>query len=311
MATAANLPPVIAEEAALGAEKAEDAKGKPGKSGNRGNREGRARLSVPLTVLMWVIAAIYALPLLWFLLSSFKPGSELFSYPLSMIPREWTFQGFVDAWERVDFAQYFLNTATVAVVTTVLTVFFSACTGYALAKYNNKGTRLFFVCILATTMLPTEVILNPTFSVIRDLGLYNSLAGIIVPSVLTATGVFMFRQFFLTVPDDLLHSARIDGASELAIFFRIMLPLSRPILFTLAIFSFQWRWNDYIWPLIVLNDPKWYTLQVALRSIVGAENIDWPVLLGASVISILPLVLVFFVFQKYVLNADVSAGLKD
>jgi len=235
----------------------------------------------------------------------------LFSYPLSMIPREWTFQGFVDAWERVDFARYFLNTATVSIVTTALTVFFSACTGYALAKYNNKGTRLFFVCILATTMLPTEVILNPTFSVIRDLGLYNSLAGIIVPSVLTATGVFMFRQFFLTVPDDLLHSARIDGAGELAIFFRIMLPLSRPILFTLAIFSFQWRWNDYIWPLIVLNDPKWYTLQVALRSIVGAENIDWPVLLGASVISLLPLVLVFFVFQKYVLNADVSAGLKD
>jgi alpha-1,4-digalacturonate transport system permease protein len=305
MATAANLPPVVAEEAAIGAEKAEATKGR------RGNREGRARLSVPLTVLMWVIAAIYALPLLWFLLSSFKPGSELFSYPLSMIPRQWTFQGFVDAWERVDFAQYFLNTATVAIVTTVLTVFFSACTGYALAKYNNKGTRLFFVSILATTMLPTEVILNPTFSVIRDLGLYNSLAGIIVPSVLTATGVFMFRQFFLTVPDDLLHSARIDGASELAIFFRIMLPLSRPILFTLAIFSFQWRWNDYIWPLIVLNDPKWYTLQVALRSIVGAENIDWPVLLGASVISILPLVLVFAVFQKYVLNADVSAGLKD
>jgi alpha-1,4-digalacturonate transport system permease protein len=305
MATAANLPPVVAEEAAIGAEKAEAAKGR------RGNREGRARLSVPLTVLMWVIAAIYALPLLWFLLSSFKPGSELFSYPLSMIPRQWTFQGFVDAWERVDFAQYFLNTATVAIVTTVLTVFFSACTGYALAKYNNRGTRLFFVSILATTMLPTEVILNPTFSVIRDLGLYNSLAGIIVPSVLTATGVFMFRQFFLTVPDDLLHSARIDGASELAIFFRIMLPLSRPILFTLAIFSFQWRWNDYIWPLIVLNDPKWYTLQVALRSIVGAENIDWPVLLGASVISILPLVLVFSVFQKYVLNADVSAGLKD
>ncbi len=305
MATAANLPPVIAEESALGAEKVEAARGK------RGNREGRAKLSVPLTLLMWLIAAVYALPLLWFLLSSFKPGSELFSYPLSMIPREWTFQGFVDAWERVDFAQYFLNTATVAIVTTVLTVFFSACTGYALAKYNNKGTRLFFVCILATTMLPTEVILNPTFSVIRDLGLYNSLAGIIVPSVLTATGVFMFRQFFLTVPDDLLHSARIDGASELAIFFRIMLPLSRPILFTLAIFSFQWRWNDYIWPLIVLNDPKWYTLQVALRSIVGAENIDWPVLLGASVISILPLVLVFFVFQKYVLNADVSAGLKD
>jgi alpha-1,4-digalacturonate transport system permease protein len=305
MATAANLPPVSDEAVVIGAEEAAR------NADKRSLRQGRAKLSLPLTGLMWLIVAIYALPLLWFILSSFKPGSELFSYPLSMIPREWTFQGFVDAWERVDFAQYFLNTATVALVTTVLTVFFSACTGYALAKYNNTGTRLFFVCILATTMLPTEVILNPTFTVIRDLGLYNSLSGIIVPSVLTATGVFMFRQFFLTVPDDLLHSARIDGASELAIFFRIMLPLSRPIRFTLAIFSFQWRWNDYIWPLIVLNDPKWYTLQVALRSIVGAENIDWSVLLGASVISILPLVLVFSVFQKYVLNADVSAGLKD
>ncbi|MHC6593084.1 carbohydrate ABC transporter permease [Arthrobacter sp. C152] len=310
MTTAANLPPAVAEPAP-GAASVPGRKVSRARHGGRGNRELRAKVSVPLTVLMWVIAAVYAFPLLWFVLSSFKPGSELFSYPLSMLPREWTFQGFVDAWERVNFAQYFLNTATVAIATTVLTVFFSACTGYALAKYNNKGTRLFFVCILATTMLPTEVILNPTFSVIRDLGLYNSLAGIIVPSVLTATGVFMFRQFFLTVPDDLLHSARIDGASELAIFFRIMLPLSKPILFTLAIFSFQWRWNDYIWPLIVLNDPKWYTLQVALRSIVGAENIDWPVLLGASVISLLPLVLVFFVFQKYVLNADVSAGLKD
>jgi alpha-1,4-digalacturonate transport system permease protein len=305
MATAANLPPVPDEVAVVAAE------GSARTADKRDTRRGRTKLSAPLTGLLWLIVAIYALPLLWFILSSFKPGSELFTYPLSMIPREWTFQGFIDAWERVDFAQYFLNTATVALVTTVLTVFFSACTGYALAKYNNPGTRLFFVAILATTMLPTEVILNPTFTVIRDLGLYNSLAGIIVPSVLTATGVFMFRQFFLTVPDDLLHSARIDGAGELAIFFRIMLPLSRPILFTLAIFSFQWRWNDYIWPLIVLNDPKWYTLQVALRSIVGAENIDWPVLLGASVISILPLVLVFSVFQKYVLNADVSAGLKD
>ena len=310
MATAANLPPAVAEEPVLGAERASATPARRARQ-RPGNTELRAKASIPLTVLMWLIAALYALPLLWFLLSSFKPGSELFSYPLSMIPREWTFQGFVDAWERVDFAQYFLNTATVSIVTTVLTVFFSTCTGYALAKYNNKGTRLFFVCILATTMLPTEVILNPTFSVIRDLGLYNSLAGIIVPSVLTATGVFMFRQFFLTVPDDLLHSARIDGAGELAIFFRIILPLSKPILFTLAIFSFQWRWNDYIWPLIVLNDPNKFTLQIGVQSIVGAQNVNWSVLLGASVMSMVPLVVIYLVFQKYVMSADINAGLKD
>jgi alpha-1,4-digalacturonate transport system permease protein len=137
------------------------------------------------------------------------------------------------------------------------------------------------------------------------------LAGIIVPSIMTATGIFMFRQYYRTVPDELLDAARIDGAGEFSIFARIMLPLGKPIIFTLAIFSFQWRWNDYIWPLLVLNDQKRYTLQVALRSIVGADNIDWSVLLSASVISLIPMVALFLVFQRYIMNADMNSGLKD
>jgi alpha-1,4-digalacturonate transport system permease protein len=141
--------------------------------------------------------------------------------------------------------------------------------------------------------------------------LYNQLSALIIPSIITATGIFMFRQFFLTVPDSLVDAARIDGASELGIFMRIMLPLSRPIIVTLAIFSFQWRWNDYIWPLIVLNDPRQFTLQIAIQSIVGAENVNWSVLLAASVISIIPLVLLYIVFQKYVMGADINAGLKE
>ncbi|WP_432535122.1 carbohydrate ABC transporter permease [Kineococcus arenarius] len=264
-----------------------------------------------MTALLWALILVYAFPVAWLLLSSLKPGSELFSYPLSILPEDPTFSGYSDAWTRVDFARYFGNTLLVATVTTVLTVLASASTGYALAKYRARWLSVFFVCVLATTMLPTEVILTPTFSVIRNLGLYDSLAGIVVPSIITATGIFMFRQFFLTVPDDLLEAARIDGASELGIFVRVMLPIARPIVLTLAIFSFQWRWNDYIWPLIVLNDPGKFTLQVALRSIVGAENIDWPVLLSASVISLLPLVVLFAVFQRYVLGADLNAGLKD
>nr|WP_231747928.1 carbohydrate ABC transporter permease [Auraticoccus cholistanensis] len=184
-------------------------------------------------------------------------------------------------------------------------------TGYALAKYRHWWLRVFFICILATTMLPTEVIMPSTFAVIRELGLYDSLAGIIVPSILTATGVFMFRQYFRTVPDELLEAARIDGVGEIRTFFSIMLPLAKPIAITLAIFSFQWRWNDYIWPLIVLNDPNRYTLQLALRSIVGADNIDWSVLLSASVISLIPMVVLFVVFQRQVLSADLNSGLKD
>ncbi|MDO5285613.1 MAG: carbohydrate ABC transporter permease [Actinomycetia bacterium] len=263
------------------------------------------------TAVVWVLAGAYLFPILWFVLSSFKPGSELFRYPLTLFPEDWTVSGYTTAWGRFDFARYFANTAIVAVTTTVLTVVVSAATGYAFAKYKPMWLKVFFMGILATTMLPTEVIMPSTFTVIKSLGLYNQLAGIIVPSVITATGIFMFRQYFRTVPDELLEAARIDGASEWRIFFSLMLPLARPIAFTLAIFSFHWRWNDYIWPLLVLNDQKKYTLQVALRSIVGAENIDWSVLLSASILSMVPMVLLFLVFQRHIMNADMSSGLKD
>ncbi|MHB1009059.1 MAG: carbohydrate ABC transporter permease [Propionibacteriaceae bacterium] len=271
----------------------------------------RSLATTIVTAIVWLLACAWMFPALWFLLSSFKPGSELFSYPLTLFPKHWTFSGYVTAWERFSFARYVLNTSVVAVVTTFLTVIVSAATGYAFARYTNWWLRWFFVGILITTMLPTEVIMPSTFRVILDLGLYNSLAGIILPSVMTATGVFMFRQYFSTVPSELAEAARIDGAGEFKIFWQIMLPLARPIAATLAIFSFHWRWNDYIWPLIVLNDPKNYTLQVALRSIVGADNINWSVLLSASIISLIPMVALFIAFSPQIMNANMNSGLKD
>lgn len=271
----------------------------------------RSLATTIVTAIVWLLACAWMFPALWFLLSSFKPGSELFSYPLTLFPKHWTFSGYVTAWERFSFARYVLNTSVVAVVTTFLTVIVSAATGYAFARYTNWWLRWFFVGILITTMLPTEVIMPSTFRVILDLGLYNSLAGIILPSVMTATGVFMFRQYFSTVPSELAEAARIDGAGEFKIFWQIMLPLARPIAATLAIFSFHWRWNDYIWPLIVLNDPKNYTLQVALRSIVGVDNINWSVLLSASIISLIPMVALFIAFSPQIMNANMNSGLKD
>lgn len=201
--------------------------------------------SIPSTVILWILALAYLIPVVWFLLSSFKPGSELFSLPLRLFPENWTLGGYETAWNRFDFARYFRNTATVAIVTTILTVIVSAMTGYAFAKYKAWWLRVFFICILATTMLPTEVIMPSSFVVVRDLQMYNTLAGIIVPSIITATGIFMFRQYFVTVPDELMEAARIDGVGEFRLFLQIMLPLARPIAVVLAIFSFQWRWNDY------------------------------------------------------------------
>lgn len=263
------------------------------------------------TAIMWLMVVVYGFPVLWFLLSSIKPAGELFSYPLTLFPKNPTVKGFTQAWTSFDVAQYFVNTLIVAVSATLLTIVASAACGYALAKYNSWWIKAFTVCILATTMLPGEVLLAPLFLVVRDLGMYNSLSAVVVPAVITATGTFMFRQFFLTVPNDLLEAARIDGSGELSTFLRIMLPLSRPIILTLAIFSFQWRWNDYIWPLVVLNDPSKYTLQIGVATIVGAENVNWSVLLGASVLSMIPLVAIYLVFQKYVMNTDINAGLKD
>ncbi|MBT1093017.1 carbohydrate ABC transporter permease [Streptomyces chartreusis] len=281
------------------------------KKRRRGGRSGGLRQAVSATTLLWIMACLYGLPVLWFVLSSFKPAGDLFSLPLTVLPHDPTLSGYSAAWDSANFSQYFVNTAIVCVITTILTVGASCCTGYALAKYDNTWLKVFFICILATTMLPSEVMLAPEFLVVRDLGLYNSLGGIILPAVLTATGCFMFRQFFLTVPDELIEAARIDGARELSIFLRIMVPVSRPIMLTLAILSFQWRWNDYIWPLLMLNDPSKFTVQIGIQSLVGAQNINWSVLLGGSVISMIPLILVFLVFQRYVMNANINAGLKD
>lgn len=266
--------------------------------------------TILLTIALVIVCLLWLFPLLWFILSSFKPGSELFTFPLKILPENPTFDNYVTAWNTLDFFRYFMNTVITTVVTTILTIIASATAGYAFAKYDVKWLHFFFICIIATTMLPTEVIMNPIFIVIRELGLYDNLAGVIIPSINTATGIFMFRTFFVSVPDELIESARVDGASDGQIFMRIMLPIAKPVIFTLAIFSVQWRWNDYIWPLIVLNDPKNYTLQVAIRGLVGAENINWTVLLGASVISILPLLLVFIVFQRYIIDANVSIGIK-
>lgn len=274
-------------------------------------KKGDVPRKLGTSAVMWLLAVVYGFPGLWFVLSSFKPAGDLFSYPLTFFPKKWTVSGYTQAWSQFDVARYFVNTMIVAVAATVLTIVASAAAGYALAKYNSWWLKGFAVCILATTMLPSETLLPSLFVVARNLGLYNSLSGVVIPAVVTATGTFMFRQFFVTIPGDLLEAARIDGSGELRTFVRIMLPLARPIILTLAIFSFQWRWNDYLWPLIILNDPKQFTLQIGVASIVGAQNVNWSVLLGASVLSMIPLVAIYLVFQKYVMNADINAGLKD
>ena len=266
--------------------------------------------SVIINLLAILQSLIFIVPGLWLIISAFKKGSELFTYPLELIPQNPTVENFVKVWRDMDFITYTLNTLFVAVFATVLTIILSTMCGYALAKYRYKWMNIIFILLLSTTLLPTEVMMAPSFIVILKLGLYNNLLGLVIPTLSTLTGVFMLRQFFVTVPDELIEAARLDGASEMTIFLRLMVPFSIPINAILAIFSFRWRWNDYVWPLIVIDEPKKYTLQLALRNLVGEMAIDWSSLLAASVLSMIPIIVIFLIFQRYIMSGNIGSGLK-
>jgi alpha-1,4-digalacturonate transport system permease protein len=257
-----------------------------------------------------ITALIFLFPAFWLFSSAFKGGSELFRYPLHLFPTLPTFENFVKVWENMRFMTFFANTLYVAVTATVLTVVFSTMCGYALAKYRYRWLNMIFITLLATTLLPTEIMMAPSFMVILRLGLYNKLLGLIIPTLSTLTGVFMLRQYFVTVPDSFIEAARIDGANEYVIFLRLMVPFAMPINAILAIFSFRWRWNDYVWPLIVIDDPRKYTLQLALRNLVGEMAIDWSSLLAASVLSMIPIIVIFLSFQRFIMSVGMGSGVK-
>jgi alpha-1,4-digalacturonate transport system permease protein len=261
-------------------------------------------------VLKYLLVFVFFFPVLWIFFSSLKPQSELFTFPITFLPASPTFENYINAFKSGNFGRYFFNSTFVAVISTFITVLINSMAGYALSKYYFKGRDLLFYVMIAPLMIPLQVILVPIFILEKNLGLLNSLWGIIIPPAATPTGIFLARQYMLTIPNSLIEAARIDGAGELFIFNRIVIPLAKPIIATIAIFSFMWRWNDFLWPFIVLSRQKKYTLQLALANFVGQYNIDWSRLLSMTVISIIPRVIVFLLFQKYFIKGMTSGGVK-
>jgi len=253
---------------------------------------------------------VFLSPVLWVFISSLKDQSELFRYPITLFPEHATLNNYRDAFASGNFLRYFGNSAFVAVFSTILTILINIMAGYALSKYIFKGRDIIFYVMIATLMIPLQVIMIPIFLLEKNMGLLNNLWGIIIPPAATPTGVFLARQYMMTIPDSLIESARMDGAGEGFIFARLILPLSKPIVATLAIFSFMWRWNDFLWPFIVISKQKMYTIQLALSNFVGQYNIEWSKLLAMTVIAIIPMVLVFLSFQKYFINGMVAGGVK-
>jgi alpha-1,4-digalacturonate transport system permease protein len=266
----------------------------------------RSKTSIAMLLIV-ILAAVSLFPILWVALSSFKPQSELFQIPMRIFPRQWTLENYRESLGQGEFPVYFRNTAIVSIVSTVITVLINIMAGYALAKYIFPARSLIFSIMLGTLMIPLQVIMIPIFLQLKRLGMLNSLWGIIIPPAATPTGVFLARQYMTTIPDSLIEAARIDGGGEWFVFRRIIVPMAKPIIATIAIFSFMWRWNDYLWPLIVISRNSKQTIQQALANFVGQLQINWSNLLAMTTITILPVIIVFLVFQKFFMQG-ISAG---
>ena len=269
----------------------------------------RKNLIINYTIASFLVL-LFLVPVIYIISSSFKPMNELFTTTPSFFPKNWTISNYKGALATGDFPRYIFNSFVVAITSTILAVVINSMSGYALAKFRFKGDAVIMIVILSTIMLPLEIIMVPIFQVLKVFGLYNSLWALIIPPAATPTGIFLMRQYLLTIPDEIIQSARIDGASEWRIFYSIILPNAKPAIATLAIFSFMWRWNDYVWPLIAINNPKKYTLQLAIANLTGEFGTDYNSVLAISAVSMIPMLIIFIIFQRQFVQGTVESGMK-
>jgi alpha-1,4-digalacturonate transport system permease protein len=255
-------------------------------------------------------ALIVLVPVIWTVLSSFKTQTELARRPPRVLPGQLSFDNYSEALTSFDFGHYLLNSVLVTTGATLLTLAINSMAAYALAKYNFRGRNALFLLTLSVIMIPLQVILLPVYQTVSDLGLVNSLWGMIIPAAATPTGVFILRQYMLTIPDDLIEAARLDGAGEWRIFSRIILPLAMPALAVVTIFSVVWRWNDFLWPLLVAQDEKYYTLPVALARLSSQQVVPFNLVLAMSVLSMLPVVIIFLIMERRITTGIAQSGLK-
>jgi multiple sugar transport system permease protein len=256
------------------------------------------------------LALVMIVPLLWMVVTSLQTLDETRHYPPTLVPSSFEAQNYTDVLHSTPFVHWFVNTLIVTVVVVIANLLFCSLAGYAFARIKFFGREIAFVVILATLMVPFQVVIIPTFLIVRSMHLIDTLGALIVPNLASAFGIFMLRQFFRTLPIELEEAARIDGASRLGILFKIVLPLSGPALATLAVITFLWTWNDFLWPLITIYNPDNMTLQLGLATFQGAHQTNTNLLMAANVMSLLPVLLLFFVAQRYFIRGIATTGLK-
>lgn len=263
------------------------------------------------TISMLVILLVIAFPFLWLIISSFKHEKDIISFPPRIFADSYTLDNYIKVWTTIPLLDYIKNTVIFAGGTVITSVFFDSLAGYAFARMRFKGKSVLFYFVLLTMMIPFQVFMIPLFIEVNLLGMLDTYAGLIIPRMTTAFGIFMMRSFFITLPDSLEEAARIDGLSEFNIFLKIMLPLNKPTLLSLGIFTLMNSWNDLLYPLILTSSSKMRTLPAGLALFTG-QNISFygPVMAG-TVISMLPLLVVYIFAQKYFVQGTAMSGMKE
>lgn len=262
-------------------------------------------------VLLFVLAAIMILPFLWMVSASLKLEKDVFRYPFEWWPQTPQWKNYVDIWTTVPFLTFIFNSTKLTVIITVLQLFTSSFAAYAFAKLDFKGRNALFLAYVATIAIPWQVYMVPQFIMMRHMGLADTHLALILLQAFSAFGVFLMRQFYVTIPDDLMQAARIDGMNEYGIYRRIILPLSKPPMATLTIFTFVFVWNDFMGPLIYINSTELKTIQLGLRMFISQYSAEYALIMAASLVSLVPVFILFFSLQKFFVEGVASSGLKN
>ncbi|WP_193597673.1 carbohydrate ABC transporter permease [Microbacterium sp. YJN-G] len=277
-------------------------------AGERGLRSRMLRL--PLYALLILAAVVSIVPFLWMIIASTHPTSALFGTPLPMLPGDQLWENLARLEERIGFSRVMLNSLLIAVIYTVFSSIVSIMCGYGLATYRFRGRGVLLGVVLVTMMIPMQVLLVPLFQIMAGMGWIDTYQAVVLPFLANAFGIFLMRQGFLDFPPSLIEAARIDGASELRTFYRIVLPVARPQIAALVIYTFISQWNSFIWPLLMLNTEQNYTVPVALNTMIGMSRVDYSGLMLGSLLATLPLMLLFLVFQKQFVSGLLGGAVK-
>lgn len=262
-------------------------------------------------LLLFLGLAITLAPFIWMISTSFKSSESVFTFPPQWIPKHPTIEQYQTLFREVNFLQFFKNSVIVAFGITLFSLFLNSLGGFAFAKHKFPGREKIFALLLATMMVPGQITMIPVFLMLKSVGLINSYWGLIIPAGASAFGIFLMRQFITTIPTDLIESARIDGCSEFRIYWTIILPLCKPVLAALGIFTFMGSWNAFLWPLIVMIKENMYTLPVALANLSGQHATKFGLLMAGAVVVVIPVLIVFIVAQRYVIKGVAVTGLKQ